>query len=205
MPFATRRGGTTSVGATSAWTSTSSGRVPSIAHRTHEPGTGSASRRNRSEGSATSVEAAGAHLEDADLVRGAEAVLERAQRAEAALALALELQHAVDGVLEHARAGERALLGDVADEDHRAAALAREALERRRHLLHLADAARGARQVGGPERLDRIDHARLRALLLERREHHLERGLGQHGHVRACGPRRSARSFTWAADSSPLT
>ena len=37
MPLATRRGGTTSVGATSAWTSTSNGRVPSIAQSTTEP------------------------------------------------------------------------------------------------------------------------------------------------------------------------
>ena len=128
------------------------------------------------------VEPAGAHLEHADLVRGPEPVLERAQRAETALALALELQHAVDRVLEHARPGQRALLGDVADQDHRAAALAREALQRRRHLLHLADAAGRARQVGGPQGLDRVDHACLRALLLQRREHDLERGLGQHGH-----------------------
>ena len=56
MPFATRRGGTTSVGATSAWTSTSSGRVPSIAHSTHEPAHRLAPRATkRSEGSATSV------------------------------------------------------------------------------------------------------------------------------------------------------
>ena len=65
-------------------------------------------------------QAAGAHLEDADLAGRAEAVLERAQGAEAALALALEEEHAVDQVLEHPRAGDRALLGHVADEDHRA-------------------------------------------------------------------------------------
>ena len=63
-------------------------------------------------------EAALAHLEDPDLVRRAEAVLQRAQRAVGALALALELQHAVDQVLEHPRAGQRALLGDVPDEQH---------------------------------------------------------------------------------------
>ena len=61
-------------------------------------------------------EAAVAHLEDADVVRRAEAVLQRAQRPVRALALALELQHAVDEVLEHPRAGERALLRDVPDE-----------------------------------------------------------------------------------------
>ena len=59
-------------------------------------------------------QAVAAHLEDADLVGGAEAVLERAQRAVGALALALELEHAVDEVLEHPRAGQGALLGHVA-------------------------------------------------------------------------------------------
>ena len=206
MPFATRRGGTTSVGATSAWTSTSSGRVPSIAHSTQEPGTGSASRRKRSDGSATSVEPARAHLEDADLVRRAEAVLERAQRAEAALALALELEHAVDRVLEHARAGERALLGHVADQDHRAAPLAREALERRRDLLHLADAAR-ARRSGrtttgsGPSR-SRRPAGRSCSSDASTTSSEVSASTGT---ASACGPRRSARSLTWAADSSPLT
>src|SRR5271166_1759307 len=49
-------------------------------------------------------EAALAHLEQARLVGRAEAVLQRAQLAVGALALALELQHAVDEVLKHARA-----------------------------------------------------------------------------------------------------
>ena len=66
-------------------------------------------------------EAALAHLEDADVVGRPEAVLERAQRAVRALALALELQHAVDEVLEHARAREGALLRDVPDEHDRGA------------------------------------------------------------------------------------
>src|ERR1019366_1700564 len=43
------------------------------------------------------------HLEQARLVGGAEAVLERAQLAIGTLALALELQHAVNQMLEHAR------------------------------------------------------------------------------------------------------
>src|SRR3954462_8201745 len=61
-------------------------------------------------------EAGGLHLEYADVVGRAEAVLQRAQRAIRALALALELEHAIDQMLEHARAGQRALLRDVADE-----------------------------------------------------------------------------------------
>jgi hypothetical protein len=84
--LATRRGGTSSLGATSAWTSTSSGREPSIVLDLDQAALG--------------------HLEDANLVGRAEAVLERAQRAIGALALALEGEHAVDQVLQHARPGE---------------------------------------------------------------------------------------------------
>ena len=65
IPVAIRRGGTISVGATSAWTSTSSGRVPSIAHSTHEPGAAVASPTNRAEGSVDLGQAARAHLEHA--------------------------------------------------------------------------------------------------------------------------------------------
>ena len=64
-------------------------------------------------------EPAGAHLENAHLAGRPEAVLERPDRPVAALALALEEEDAVDQVLEHAGAGDGALLGDVADEDRR--------------------------------------------------------------------------------------
>ena len=62
-------------------------------------------------------EAGAGHLEDADLVGRAEAVLDRAQDAELVAALALEVEHGVDHVLDDARAGDLAVLGDVADED----------------------------------------------------------------------------------------
>ena len=103
-PVAVRRGGTISVGATSACTSTSSGRVPSIAQSTTDPGAGWASPTKRAEGSTTSTRPPCAHLEDADLAGGAEAVLEGAHRPEGPLPLALEVQHAVDQVLEGPRA-----------------------------------------------------------------------------------------------------
>ena len=67
-------------------------------------------------------EAGAGHLEDADLVGRAEAVLDRAQDAELVAALALEVEHGVDHVLDDARAGDLAVLGDVADEDDRGAA-----------------------------------------------------------------------------------
>ena len=57
------------------------------------------------------------HLEQPELVGRAEAVLDGAQHAQRVVAVALEREHGVDDVLEHSRAGERAVLGDVTDED----------------------------------------------------------------------------------------
>ena len=120
-PVQARRGGTSSVGDTSAWTSTSSGREPSIEASTTEPGARVASPTKRARRVGTSTSPPQRISNTPGLVRRAEPVLQRAERAVRALALALELQHAVDEVLEHARARERALLRDVADEQHRGA------------------------------------------------------------------------------------
>ena len=57
------------------------------------------------------------------------------------VAVALELEHAVDEVLEHARPRDRAVLRDVADEDRGDAALLRDAEQARRRLAHLRDGA----------------------------------------------------------------
>ena len=131
---------------TSAWTSTSSGREPSIAQSTTDPGARVASATKRAEASSTSTSPLVAHLEDADLVGRPEAVLERAERAVGALALALELEDAVHEVLEHARPGERALLGHVAHEQHRDAALLGDAHQPAGDLADLAHRAGRAGQ-----------------------------------------------------------
>ena len=78
----------------------------------------SRSDRNSSEGLATSPQPPAGHLEHADLVGGAEAILDRAQDTELVRALALEREHGIDHVLDHARAGDLAILGDVAHQDH---------------------------------------------------------------------------------------
>ena len=56
------------------------------------------------------------HREDPEFVDRAEAILDRANDPEMAVALALEIEHRVDHVLEHPRAGQRAFLGDVSDQ-----------------------------------------------------------------------------------------
>ena len=111
-------------------------------------------------------------------VQHAEAVLQGAQGAVGALALALELQHAVDEVLEHARPGERALLGDVADEQDRGARLLRHPGDAAGDLAHLADRAGRAGQLGRVQRLHGVDDADLGPLDLERGHDGLEVGLG---------------------------
>ena len=119
------------------------------------------------------------HLEDGELVRRAEAVLRRAQDAMLVVAVALELEDAVDQVLEDARAGDRPVLRHVADEEHRDSRLLGHAQQPRRGLAHLRDRAGRRAELGRVERLHRVDHADLRPLLLERRADGVELGLGQ--------------------------
>ena len=160
-PETTRRGCSSSEGATSAWTSTSSGREPSIAASTTLPG-GARGLGDEARGGVEHLhQAALAHLEQARLVGRAEAVLQRAQLAVGALALALELQHAVDQVLEHARPGQRAVLGHVPDQDHRHPPRLGQLHDPRGHLAHLPDRAR-ARRTARPRRsvcTESITHA----------------------------------------------
>ena len=85
------------------------------------------------------------------------------------VAVALELEHAVDQVLEHARAGDRAVLGHMADEDGRDPGLLRHAQQPPGRLAHLRDRAGRRADVGRVERLDGVDHAHGGPLLLERR------------------------------------
>ena len=54
--------------------------------------------------------------------------------------------------------------------------------QRRRRLAHLADRARRAAHLGAVQGLDRVDHAGVRALGLQRRQHRLQRRLGEHRH-----------------------
>ena len=123
-------------------------------------------------------EAGAGHLEDADLVGRAEAVLDRAQDAELVAALALEVEHGVDHVLDHARPGDLAVLGDVADEDDGGAAALGESDELVGRGADLGDRAGGAVDAVGPQGLDRVDDRERRALGLEGGEDVAEAGAG---------------------------
>ncbi len=98
------------------------------------------------------------HLEYAELVNGAEPVLQGAQDPVRLEPLPFEREDRVDEVLEGLRPGERAVLRDVADEDDRSPARLREDGEPRRRVPYLRDGARRRRQVGRGDGLDRVDH-----------------------------------------------
>ena len=122
------------------------------------------------------------------------------------VAVALELEHAVDEVLEHARAGDGAVLRHVADEDRRDALLLRDAQEPRRPPRAPARRSRAPSRArpsraSAPSRSRRRRAARCSSVA----QTVVELGLGEDLDV---APRRrgaSARSFTWATDSSPVT
>ena len=71
--------------------------------------------------------------------------------------VAFKIQHGVDDVLEHARAGDRTLLGDVPDQDDGDRALLGEPGELRRAFAHLRHASGRRFQRFGVHGLDRID------------------------------------------------
>ncbi len=157
-PDVVRRGRSAGAGVTSACTSASIGRRPSMVTATQVPGTWLVVVLDEQAGRVGDRDdALGAEVEAADLVDRAEAVLHRADHPEAGVAVALEVQHHVDEVLEHPRAGDRAVLGDVADEDGGDVAGLGDPDQRGRDLLDLGDAARARprrrrRRWSGPSR-----------------------------------------------------
>jgi len=97
------------------------------------------------------------HLEDANLARRAETVLDRSQDTERVVAITVEGQHGVDKVLDGAWTSGIAVLGDVSDHEERHAAFfceARQTFDASPHLRHAAGRLRQPR-IG--QRLQRVD------------------------------------------------
>ncbi len=95
------------------------------------------------------------------------------------VAVTLELEHAVDEVLEHTGTGDGSVLGHVTDEKRRDTGCLRDPQDPRGCFTHLRDRAWRGRDVAAGERLYRVDHADGGALALEGRAHHVEVGLGE--------------------------
>ena len=207
MPAADRRGRRRGAATTSACTSTRNGRAPSSTAATAEPGTpGRRSTRKRADASGTSTRPRSVISNSPSSSVLPNRCFSACSSAQRVAAVAVEREHGVDDVLEHARPGERALLGDVADEHRGAAALLGLLHEPVRAVAHLRDRPGRAGQVGierrsGSSRAPapaarprRRGRARAAATSPARRA-----GRG------ASAPTRSARMRTCAHDSSAVT
>ncbi len=133
------------------------------------------------------------HLEERHLAGGAEAVLHRPDHPVVQVALSLEVEHRVHDVLQRLGTGDGALLGDVADEEHRNPVGLRQGQAAGGALADLADAPRRRLQRRRVDRLDRVHDEGGRGhpdgLLLDP----LQRGLGHDvelrgGHAQPLAP-----------------
>ena len=194
----------------SACTSTGSARRPSTATVTQVPLTGVPLRdRNSPLGSATSAMPSPVISKQPTSSVGPKRFFVRAHEAQRGLPVALEAADDVDQVLEHPGAGDRAVFGDVADEQHRQVALLGDADEGARDLAHLRGLAGRALRHRRRDGLHRVDDQQAGAHGIDVAEDRGQVGLG--GEVELVGARssrapvRSARMRTWLADSSALT
>ena len=108
-------------------------------------------------GSGTGAQAVVAHLEDADLARRSEAVLDRGQDAQGVVTVAVEGQHGVDEVLDGPGPGQVAVLGHVPDQEERDAARLGHAGQPFDAGAHLGQAPRRLAQIRVGDRLERVD------------------------------------------------
>ena len=122
------------------------------------------------------------------------------------VAVALELQHAVDEVLEDARPGNRAVLRHVPDEERRDAALLRDAQQPAGGLAHLGTRSRAPSRAPAEQSVctESITQTARAARVSSVSQTDVELGLGEDLDVRRQPPSRAARSFTCATDSSPV-
>ena len=197
-PLEVRRGDGSVDGATSACTSATSGRRPSSVTVTQVPGDRVVARRQEQPARVGQPgDADVGQVEAADLVGGAEAVLDRAHEAQPRVPVALELEDDVDEVLEHAgdrRSSRPWSRGRRAA--RRCRAPWRPRMRLRRDLAHLRDVAGLALDVGARDGLHGVDDEQVGRACLDVAEHRREVGLGGEvervGHRRRCARRACA-------------
>ena len=179
-------------------------RTAPLEHRHHDAAgdAGHAVPQHQRPGVGHGPQAVVAHLEDADLAGGPEAVLDRGQDAQRVVAVPVEGEHGVDQVLDRPGPGQIAVLGHVADQEQRDAARLRHAGQALDAGAHLGQASGRLGQLGVGDRLQRVDDQQRRAVALDRRLDRLDVGPSSASRWRGTRPMRDARPRTWVSDSS---
>ena len=198
-PCATRRGAPKRMRSTSACSSTSKGRPPSRVTVTTLPGAGSPARaRKIADGLRTSRSPCSVMWKNASSPTEPKRFLVARTLRKRLAGIALEIQHRVDQVLEHARSGDGAVLGHVADDHHAHVLRLGEAHQLRRALAQLRHGAGRGAHRGKLHGLDGVDDQQPGALLAGARQRRLEVGVGddaqtlRHRRPAAAPARRSA-------------
>ncbi len=88
--------------------------------------------------------------------------------------LAFQVQHGIDHVLQDSRAGNRAFLGHVPDDEHRNVAWLCPLHDPARALPHLGDASRRRRDLVDHHGLDGVDHQHAGVRVLRRGKDRVE-------------------------------
>src|SRR5690606_38388419 len=145
------------------------------------------------------------HPEDADLVDATEPVLRRPEHPVIERSRTLEVEDRVDDVLKRLRAGDRAALRHVTDQEDGGAGVLRIPLEPGRALPDLAHVPGRAFQLRRVDRLDRVDDERGRRALVRRREDTVQLRLAEEHDIarpaaQAVGPEPDLRGRFLARD-----
>ncbi|CUX24933.1 hypothetical protein AGR7C_Cc160327 [Agrobacterium deltaense Zutra 3/1] len=124
------------------------------------------------------------HFENADFIGRPEAILDGAQDAMVMSPVAFEIKHGIDHVLDHARTGDLAFLGDVADQHHGRARLFGKPDHRLHTGAHLRHRAGGGIGRIAPQCLDGIDDDEIGSLAFgNRRQNILDIGFRRQQHI----------------------
>ena len=123
------------------------------------------------------------HGEHAQLVGRAEAVFDGANHAVVGMLVAFEIQHGIHHVFQHARAGNRAVFGDVADKNHGDAHLLGHAGELGGALAHLRHGAGRGGNLVGIHGLNRVDDHHGRLVLFQSSLHRFQTDFRQQMHA----------------------
>ncbi len=118
------------------------------------------------------------HLKDPYLVSRSESILDAAQQAVGVKAIALQIEHGIDNVLQHTRARDRPSLGHVTNQEQRDPLRLCQSQEGRSTCFDLADAPGRGFQLIGRDSLDRVHDHHSRIQLLNMSQNLVQRDFG---------------------------